>query len=448
MAAKYAYWIKSGKYSMMQKLAVLVFGLLGFMMLARLFTPQELGVWGLFLIISGIVETSRNAFIRNGYILFSNTYAEDQQPAIRFAALLTNIIFTVFMILLFMLCAGAIESLLNAPWLATILYYYCITLLVLVPFSQVEIFLTARMDFRAIFWMYIARNGIFFLAIAGYFISGYELSLPTLSLIFTACAVLGTVAGAFFFREVASLKNTWNKTVFLKFVHYGKFIWGNNICSLVFRNTDSFLTAYYISAAASAFYSSCTRITNFADMPSQVLGDLMFPKAAQVMKQGNMEEIKGLFEKTVAATLTFTLPVVAIVLLFPKWILLVIAGSQYVAAAPILQIIILYGLFLPFIRQFGNIMDVTGRPKVNFAVLAVFAVLNIGFNALGIYIWGLPGSAYGTLFSYFLLFLTTYTVMVKIVHISLVRIVKNIFMLYGNYFRMIRNLFLKTSYAK
>lgn len=452
MGAKYRYWLHSGKYSMMQKIIMLVFGLGSFMLLARALTPNQLGVWGLFLVISGIVETSRNAFIRNGYIFFSNTVDDEKRSAIYFSALVSNVLFTLLMILLFLVGGSFFQKVLNAPFLSDVLYLYCISLVALIPFSQLEITLTAKMNFRVIFWMYFVRNGLLLFAIAIFFVAGLELNLQIISIIFATSTIAGALTGALTSHSSHKLIVDWDKSLFLKFVHYGKFIWGNNLCSLVFRNTDSFLTASFISAAASAFYSSCTRITNFADMPSQVLGDIMFPKAAQMVKKGNPSEIKLLYEKTVAATLTFTLPVVVAVLLLPKTILLVIAGNKYVNASGILQVIILYGVFLPFIKQFGNVMDVTGRPKVNFQVLLVFAILNIGFNAAGIYIFGLPGSAYGTLLSYFLLFLTAFLLLRKLMKVSIAAIFKNVGILYLDYFKIIHAtslaFFRKTSYAK
>ena len=435
---------------MFQKIAVLLFGLGSFMLLARIFIPQDLGVWGLFLIISGIIETSRNALIRNGFILFINSEDESKKKQINFAALLTNISFTAFIIVILAALGFFFQEILNAPGLSLVLKYYCLTLLILIPFSMIEIKSTAVMDFRTIFWMYFLRNGLFCLYVIISYLVDYDITLPVLSLAFAVCALIGTIIGYLLIERMDFFSGKWEKSMFMKFIHYGKFIWGNNICSLVFRNTDSFLTASYISAAASAFYSSCTRITNFADMPSQVLGDIMFPKAAQIMKSKNLDHIKVLYEKTVAATLTFTIPVVIFVLLFPKTILLVIAGEQYVSASGILQVIILYGMFLPFIRQFGNIMDVTGRPKINFTVLLIFAIINIAMNILSIRIWGLPGAAYGTLFSYFLLFLTTYFVLFKTINVSFFNVVKYIFTLYADYFNLLKSgLFkLKTKYAK
>ena len=86
-------------------------------------------------------------------------------------------------------------------------------------------------------------------------------------------------------------------------------------------------------------------------------------------------------------------------------ILKIVAGESYVDAAPILRITMLYGLFVPFARQFGTMLDAMGKPKVNFAIVMLSALLNILFNYIFISRWGLIGAAYGTLITYLIVFI-------------------------------------------
>jgi lipopolysaccharide exporter len=441
MQKKYAYWLNSGKYSMLQKLMVILFGVIGFMMLARKVEPPVLGVWGLFLIISSIVETSRNALIRNGYILFINTKKEREHSNIEYAAIAANIIFTTLFILFFVLLGSIVEGLLNAPGLSLLLYYYAFTLLLLLPFSYLEIFFSARTDFRAIFWIYFARNGIQLIGIAFYFFGDQVITLNFLAIIYCFAVSMGLLIGWLHYRRYPAVKVTKNRKTVVEFVHYGKYVFGNNVFSLIFRSLDTMLTSTLISPSASALYSTSTRITNFVDLPSQVLGDIMFPKAAQSMRDGNRSSMKNIYEKSVAATLTFTVPVIAVIFIFPKHILLLLAGESYVHASGILQVMVFYGLFLPFIKQFGNIMDAMGRPDINFKLMAGLTVLNIVLTYLGLHFFGLNGAAYGTLSSYFILFLITQFMLDRKLGISLFQVLKNMFMFYPDYLQIAGNYF-------
>lgn len=448
MSKKYSYWLVSGKFSMMQKIIVVFTGLLTFMLLARMYTPEVYGVWGLFMIISSIVETSRNAFIKNGYIVFINKSEESERSKVETAAFLTNVIFTIIFIIFFLCIGGLFEKIFKSEGLYSILALYSLTLILLIPFSQRENYLSARTNFKGIFWMYTVRNGTFMLLIAFLFFMHLKVSLNTITILYGVSTLGGVIAGYFPLSKIGRLHIDWDKSMFLRFVHYGKYVLGNNLCALIFRNTDSFMTARFISPAGLAFYNSCTRIMNLTDMPTQVMGDVMFPKAAQIVKTGNINDIRRIYEKTVAATLTLTIPVIIVIFLFPKEILYVLAGKKYLPAAALLKIVIFYGLFLPFIKQFGNIMDATGRPHGNFLTMLIAAIFNIFSNYFFIHWLGLPGAAYGTLFSYFVLFVITQIVLTRLIGINQINIVKNMFSLYVDYFNIIQNyIFKRTKYS-
>lgn len=422
---------------MLQKIIVLVFGVLTFMMLARELLPSFLGVWGLFLIASGIIETARNALIRNAYIVFKNQSTDEDQPGIEYASLVTNLIFSLFIVIILLSGGKYIEKVLNAPGLAQIFYIYCISLVFLLPFSRMEISLMAKSDFKGILIMYLFRNGFLLLAVTRYYLDSVRITIVQLSILNCIAIVLGCISGYIYLKKFEKPKLKFSRSILYRYLHYGKYVLGNNLSSLIFRNTDSFLASAIISAVASAYYSTSTRISNFSDMPSQVLGDIMFPKASKILKDGKGEAIKELYEKTVAATMTFTLPVIILVLIFSRQIIFIMAGKQYFDAIPLLRLVILYGLFLPFIRQFGNIMDVTSKPHINFLTMFVFALINIILNILGLKYIGLLGSAYATLFSYFLLFLVAMFILKRYHGVQFSQIVKNIGTLYPEYWKIL-----------
>jgi len=437
MAKKYSYWLQSGKYSLLQKAFVMLFGIFSFMVLARALTPADLGVWGLFLIISSIVETLRNSLIRNGYVLFMHTREKEDHAGIEYAAILTNIIYTAVFVIAFLALSPYIDSLFNAPGLGAILRYYSIILVLLIPFSYLEVFFVTKMDFRAVFFMYFVRNGSLLAALAVVFLTGIIImDLRVLIVIYGLTAAAGLAMGLVMSRRHERMPVSRDYRILPGFIAFGKYVFANNLFSLIFRSVDSFTTASFISTTASAFYSTCARITNLVDVPSQVFADIMFPRAAQVMKSNDREGLRRMYEKTVAATLTFTIPAILVILLIPKFIMGIIAGPAYLQAAPILQIIVFYGFFLPFIKQFGNIMDVMNKPQVNSLLMLVFAGINIGLNLLGIHYIGLYGPAIATLTSYFLLFIVTQIILTRLLGVSRINICRNVISFYPVYLNL------------
>lgn len=438
MAGKYSYWLTTGKYSLLQKMSVLLFGVLAFMLLARYYSPEKFGVWALFILIASIVETSRNALIRNGYVLFMNTKNKEELPCVEMSALVTNCILSASLIIIFLISRSTLENLFNAPGLSTILLYYSFALILLIPFSQLEINLYAKTNFQGVFWLYFLRNGVFTLMVVIIYLFKPIITLGQLSVFYGLSILPGIFAGLYYVRKHDSRSFIWNKKVFKEFIGYGKYVFGNNIFSLIFVSTDSLMTARWISSVAFSFYNVGSRILNFVDIPSQVLSDVMFPRAAQMSSPDKKADMKRIYEKTVAATLSFILPVVLIVFVFADQFVLIIAGNKYLAATPVLKIMIFYTLFLPFIKQFGNIMDAKGKPHTNFWLMLIFCIINFISNYLFISEYGLLGAAYGTLATYILLFISTQIILFRSISSSIFNIFRYTIHFYPEYLKGIK----------
>ncbi|MCK7555277.1 oligosaccharide flippase family protein [Chitinophaga sedimenti] len=245
-----------------------------------------------------------------------------------------------------------------------------------------------------------------------YWVDG-KVELMNLIFYYNAGIVLGTGISYVFARRFLTRKFMYNAAWLGKMWHFGKYVFATNVSSSVFRNTDQFVVSSVYGSGVVALYSVCVRIANLVDVPSQVLGDILFPKSAEVMREGNLERVKFFYEKAVGVVLAICIPGSLFIMFVPKFILSIISGGEYVEAAYLLQLTMGYGLFLPFIKQFGTIMDSTGSPKLNFPVMTIIAVLNIGICTVAALHFGPAGAAYGTMTSYLICFIITSSILYK-----------------------------------
>jgi len=84
------YWLRSGFFTMMHRGVNFILGFLGFMLLVRLFSPAEFGVWVLFISIISIIDMGRNGFLQNGLIKFLVNQNLAEEKKIQTAALILN----------------------------------------------------------------------------------------------------------------------------------------------------------------------------------------------------------------------------------------------------------------------------------------------------------------------------------------------------------------------
>lgn len=434
---KYKYWMNSGKYTTIQKVAVLGFGIVSFMFLARMLSPSGFGVWGLFILISSITETARTALLRNAFIRFTHQHDAQDHKYLQGAAFTMSLALSLVLAILFLALSVPVSNLLNAPELKGILQLYALTLVISVIFSHSEIVLNANMDFRGICWMYCLRQGLLFLPIAVYFLSGMTLTPGYLSFFYLGAITISGLVGFYMARPYLQWHFKDTRPWVFRLWHFGKFVFGNNIFSQLFRSTDNFITSSWFDPVISGWYNACLRISNLVDMPSAVLADILFPKMAK-FNASDKSSVKYMYERAVAATLIFSIPALLVLLIFPALILRLLAGHEFVVAAPILRVTAFFGFALPFLKQFGTVMDGTGDPNTNFKVMFFGFIINVGINLAFVSQWGVMGAAFGTATTYFVLFCVTQYLLNKRFGIT----IWNVFRYTGQFYKEIAESFI------
>ncbi len=417
----------------------MIFGFGSFFLLVRVLTKEEMGTWSLFFTIITILETSKAGLVKNALIKYINSEPQSEHSKIETASLSINSLFSLLAGFIIFLSADFLGELWNIPSLATMLCYYIIALIILIPFSHFEYIQQANSSFSGILASYLVRQGFFFasVVILTFWFDGYTL-LHYLVLLQAVGIGFGSVVGYAHARKFLAKKITYSVLWVKKLWGYGKFVLATNISSLIFRSTDQIMIASYISTAAVALYNVSIRITNLLDIPSTVAAEVIFPKSVKMINEDKSSG-KYLYERSVGIIMALLLPASIIILLFPESILHIIAGSGYVEAAGILQVTILYGLFLPFLKQFGTLMDASGYPNINFKVIFTLAVTNVIANYVFIKLFGLLGAAYGTLFTYLVSYLISQTVLYKKLGVNALKIFMDIFVSYKDIYRIIRS---------
>ncbi|HEY0273112.1 MAG TPA: oligosaccharide flippase family protein, partial [Chitinophaga sp.] len=281
---KYAYWLKSGFYSALQKFSVLLFGIGSVMVLNRSLPKADMGVWNLFLTGSAFVEVIRHSLIKNAVIKYLNSEDAATHAHINSAALSLNMIVTTLITVLLVAFIVPLSNHLNAPALAQVMFCFIPGLLLLIPFSHFEWVQNANADFKGIFWAYLVRQGVSFTLIVIHLLTGHQMTLTALIIYFDLGLLAGVIiSGSFAYKflqrryifEWGWIKKLWN---------FGGIVFGTNISSTLFRNTDQFIISSYIGPSAVALYGICLRASNMVDLPSQVLADILFPKSAETME--------------------------------------------------------------------------------------------------------------------------------------------------------------------
>lgn len=390
------YWLTSGMYTMMHRGVDFLLGFIGFMLLVRIYSPESFGVWVLLITLVAIVDMARSGFIQNGMIKFLINQSAENRAKIQMASLWLNLFLTlVFMVLLWVL-AGPLEDVLNAPGLADILRIFTYILPILIIHTHNLVLMQAKYDFKAYFLAGISKSLPLFLIIAYYYLYPEKnLSLFALAWYQNATFLLATLTSCYQVRKYLNVKWGWHQEWNLQIFHFGKFVFGTNLISMLTNSLDKFLLGALLTPVQVALANTAGRVMNMIEIPVNSIASISYPKASEAFDKQKLDEVGKIYEKTIGMMLSLTIPFLIVNLLFAEYIVLFIAGEDYLDAAPFLRVVAFLTVIKPYDRQSGVFLDAIGKPFFN--MIMVFGTFIYGaiFSWILINGIGLLGAAYG-----------------------------------------------------
>ena len=395
-----SYWINSGFFTLASKVSIALFGFLSFFILVRALDKETFGVWTLFVALYAVAESVRTAFVYNPLQTFASQAGKGEYATILQASLILNFLFAVVVSILLGATATLLSAAFNAPQLDYLIYIYIITTFVLTGMTHCNFVQSVNLNFRGTFVSTFTRKIIFFGYVLWEYLHDHPFDLISLG-IWEGVAALGATGVTFLSaREYLTVSRRTDFRWVNKLFHYGKFTLGTNLSSMLLRSIDSFMLGGLLGPAAVAIYNPALRLANLLEIPTGTITTIVFPQIARRVKEHGLGEAKRLYEKSVGMVLAVMIPVSLLVIVFAEPIILLVAGEDYRASVPVLSITILYGLILPFNRQFGVTMNALGKAPINFYFVLSNALLNIIFNYFFISTYGIIGAPIGTLLAY------------------------------------------------
>lgn len=432
-----SFWLHSIFYTLLQRFSLFFFGAISSILLFRGLLNTENGVWSLYLMILMIFETVKQGLLRNPTIKFLGM-AENagKKEEVQFNALFINVFFTLIVLSLLLLFGSNFSQLLRAPEIQPLLTWSIVMLLLLIPFNHCEVMLQAHYRFSSIFWAYFIRQGFFFSGILVlYFFFRDHFSLINLMMLQIAALFLSSILMLYYSRDLLIRKMHLDRSLLIKMLHFGKYIFGTNLFFNLARSFDHFITASTLDQVQGktyvSYYNLISRINNLTDMPSLAAADVLFPKNVETMESEGIEKVKYYFERMIATVMAIILPISLIIFIFPKPLVYILGGSKYMEVAPILQLTILFSLSRPVGYLFGSTLDAIGKPKVNFLVNLAFMIFSLVVNFFALRHFGGIGAAYATMVNSVFSVILMILILRKYIDLDL----KNVFRYWLNVYR-------------
>ncbi len=389
-------FLASGVFSISNNLVNVLLRFLSFYFIIRSLTKDQFGVWALFLVVTSIIEVVRNGFIKNAIIKFIASSSVKDHEQIQTASLLLNVLITSISLVFILSISNILGHFWKAPEITPMFNWYVLTAFFLIFLSHIEFVAAASFKFKHIFVFNAARNFSFLGFVLFNYLSAHSQNLNVFVIYQGLSAGIGLLVAVLLLKSSILLGSSYSKFWIKKLFHFGKYVVGTNLSTMIFKNTDQLMLGAIMTTQSVAVYSTALRINNFIDAPVMGISNVFYTHSSNK----GQSKFKDIYINSVGIIMSIIVPALVITFLFADIIILLIAGQDYVESAGILRITMLYSFFIPFARQFGTLLDSIGKPHINLRLTIISSIINIFFSYLGIIKFGVIGAAYGTLLTY------------------------------------------------
>ena len=337
--------------------------------IARLLSPGEVGLYGLAFLVISLLEV----FTETGVNVFLIQEKKKLEDYVNTAWVVSIIRGSVIALIIF-LAAPLVVRFFAAPDL-----YDLLLLVAIVPFlrgfiNPSLVKFQKEMNFKKDFWF---RFIIFFVDALFAIVITWMTGSPAGLIWGLIVGVIVEIIMSFMFIDPRpTLRFEKEKAQLI--ISRGKWITGTGIFQYLFREGDDIFVGKILGEAPLGIYHYAYKI---ATLPisevADVFGKVAFPLFVNISEE--KERLKKVYLKSTLAILAFVLPFAIILFFYSREIVYLLLGEQWLAAAPVLQVLVIYSVIRasmePAMRVFLAVKKQEYTSIVTFISLAALAIM-------------------------------------------------------------------------
>ncbi len=183
--------------------------------------------------------------------------------------------------------------------------------------------------------------------------------------------------------------------------------------SKLFTDSDVIMIKWFIGSESDRYvgiYNSAIILPKALDVLLMAISAVITPQLFILVRKREEEQVKNMMNLTSNALFFITTPAILTCQFFPREMLQLFAGSEYITGASVLRIYSFIIMCVLIITLAGTRTYIARqKEKKLFKILLFGAVLNIGLNILLIKRMGIDGAAWATLIAYVIIMIIELT---------------------------------------
>ncbi len=191
-------------------------------------------------------------------------------------------------------------------------------------------------------------------------------------------------------------KFVFEKEKTLEVINRGKWITGAGVFNYLFQNLDDILVGRVLGTTSLGIYQQAYKISTLpVSEVGEVFNKVTFP--IYVNLKDDTERLKKAFLKTLSIITLLVVPFGFLVFKFPVEIINIILGSNWIPAAPVLQLLAIYGVVKAISNSFFSLFLGIGKQEVVTYITLASTLCLIAILYPLIKIFGILGAGYATI---------------------------------------------------
>lgn len=357
-------------------------GLFSYMILLRMLSIQDFGIWVLFTTPASLIDMLRFGVTREALVRYlSGSSKEDKKYYLGSAWVVGLLILAGITVILWTVAALIPQPLKNSGYSLFFIWYPLLGLVTL-PWNYAWSIFQAEIDFGKILWIRFF-NLCSFLVIIFVAYLYIKIEVETVVLIYIATNLATSLfcmfrkwTGLQFIRHISKEK-------VMDILKYGRYSMATRIGSSLLKGADSFIISFsaFMGPASVALYAIPLKYIEFIEIPLLSFATTAFPKLSKMSMENDTEGFKRIYYGYTGPIVYIFFVIAVISLVLNKYFILILGGVKYLATSPnityVLMVFILYGMLMPLDRFTGIALDSLNRPDKNFQKVFAMTMANI-----------------------------------------------------------------------
>jgi O-antigen/teichoic acid export membrane protein len=367
---------------LMGNLSASLFGLITFMILARVLTKGAFGEWAIFVAASGFADLLRTGLIRQAMVRFiALTNDAPRKTQYQIAAVTLHIITIALISFLMYMVLIVFGQSIASPY-DLFLKWYPLWMLLSMPHMMDTWFSHALKKFGRMNKIRLFINIGFLLFVSLGFFVEYTIE----SLILGNMLIQGVLSGVSLIRYPAVFFNL-NQTKWVYARHlfkFGKHSLATLTGANLLKSADHMIVGAMMGTEAVAIYAIPLKMMDLVEIPLRGFVMTSFSKLSVfAIKRDTQGFQQHFYQWTGMLTLLF-IPLALMILWLPQFFIGVLGGGGFTDSQVLLQVFVVAMLLMPLDKYLGMSIDSINLPKRNAIKVWVMVIVNIVGDYLAI----------------------------------------------------------------